>query len=246
MKGDLKKLQGTWLMLTLELEGQQYPTGGSKIVVSGDRFHSLNMGAEYLGKVTLDETQSPKTFDLIFEKGPEQGNKSLGIYELEGDSWKICLALTGKRRPEKFAAKKGTGHALEMLQRETKAEKSVPIDENAPPVPELEGEWQMLSCMQDGKPIDTRFLKSARRVFRGNGTTLFAGTQVFMKSRFTVDASETPHAIDYHDQRQHGIYQVKDHTLHTALAAAGAPRPADFSATPGDGRTVSQWSRRKS
>ena len=245
MKGDLKKLQGTWLMLTLEMEGQKYPTGGSKIVIRGDRFVSLNMGAEYEGGVTLDEAQTPKTFDLHFEKGPEQGNKSLGIYELDGDTWKICLGLAGKRRPTKFAAEKGTGHALEFLQREKNPEKALPIDENAPGVAELEGEWMMHSCMQDGKPIDARFLKSARRVFRGNGTTLFAGQQVFMKTRFTVDASETPCAIDYHDLRQHGIYKVKDGALHTALSGVGAPRPTDFSATAGDGRTVSEWRRKR-
>jgi uncharacterized protein (TIGR03067 family) len=243
MKGDLKKLQGTWLILTLEMEGQQYPTGGSKIVIRGDRFVSLNMGATYEGSVTVDESKSPRAFDLLFEKGPENGNKSLGIYELEGDRWKICLGLTGKSRPARFAAEKGTGHALETLQRERGAEKPVAIDEQAPPVPELEGEWIMLSCMQNGKPIEASFLKSARRIFRGNGTTLFSGKQVFMKSRFTVDASQTPHAIDYHDQRQQGIYQVKDGLLHTSMAGAGAVRPADFTATPGDGRTVSQWNR---
>jgi uncharacterized protein (TIGR03067 family) len=245
MKGDLKKLQGTWYIVSLEMEGQKYPTGGSKIVIRGDRFVSLNMGAEYEGSVSVDETQTPKTFDLLFEKGPEKGNKSLGIYELDGASWRICLGLTGKRRPTKFAAEKGTGHALELLQRDDDREKPAPIDEHAPPVAELEGEWFMLSCMQDGKPIDARFLKSARRVFHGNGTTLFAGSQVFMKSRFTVDASQTPHTIDYHDLRQHGIYRVEGGTLHTALAASSAPRPADFTATPGDGRTVSQWGRKR-
>lgn len=245
MTGDLQKLQGTWLMLTLEMEGQQYPTGGSRIVIRGDRFVSLNMGAEYEGSVRLDESQSPKTFDLLFEKGPEKGNQSLGIYELEGDRWKICLGLAGKRRPTKFAAEKGTGHALEMLERETAAAPPEPIDEKAPPVPELEGEWQMVSCMQDGKPIDAMFRRFARRVFRGNGTTLFAGKAVFMKSRFTVDETQTPHAIEYHDLRQHGIYRVENGTLHTAMAGVGAPRPADFTAVPGDGRTVSQWSRKR-
>jgi uncharacterized protein (TIGR03067 family) len=245
MHGDLQKLQGTWWMLTLEMEGQQYPTGGSKIVISGDRFVSLNMGAAYEGSVRIDESQSPKTFDLLFDKGPEQGNQSLGIYQLDGERWTLCLGLTGKRRPTKFAAEKGTGHALETLERESAAETPAPIDEKAAPVPELEGEWQMVSCMQNGQPIDARFLKSARRVFRGNGTTLFAGKAEFMKSRFTVDASQSPHAIDYHDQRQLGIYRVENGVLDTAMAAAGAPRPADFTAAPGDGRTVSQWSRKR-
>jgi uncharacterized protein (TIGR03067 family) len=250
MKGDLKKLQGTWNIVTLEMEGQQYPPGNSKIVIQGERFVSLNMGAEYEGTVSVDESQSPRAFDLLFDQGPEAGNRSLGIYELDGDSWKICLGLAGKRRPTKFAAEKGSGHALETLRRETAAEreaarKAPALDEHAAPIAELEGEWFMMSCLQNGKPIDARFLKHARRVFRGNGTTLYAGDQVFMKSRFTVDATRTPAAIDYLDQRQQGIYQVKNGTLYTALAAAGAARPADFKATPGDGRTVSEWSRQR-
>ena len=245
MSGDLDRLQGTWWMVTLEMEGQPYPTGGSKISIRGDRFVSLNMGAEYEGSVRLDESRSPKTLDLVFEKGPEKGNQSLGIYELEGDRWRLCLGLAGKRRPTKFAAEKGTGHALEMLEREVATEKPVAIDEKAPPVPELEGEWQMISCMQDGQPIDAMFRKFARRVFRGNGTTLFAGKAAFMKSRFTVDTSQSPHAIDYHDLRQHGIYRVENGTLHTAMAGVGAPRPGDFAAAPGDGRTVSEWRRKR-
>jgi uncharacterized protein (TIGR03067 family) len=244
MKGDLKNLQGTWNIVTLEMEGQRYPPGNSRIVIEGERFVSLNMGAEYEGSVSLDETQKPPTFDLLFDKGPEAGNKSLGIYQLSGDSWKICLGLTGKSRPKEFAAGKGTGHALELLERETGNTKSVAIDEHAAPVAELEGEWKMVSCMQDGKPLGAQIVKSGKRVFRGNGTTLFVGGQVFMKSSFSVDASQTPHAIDYHDQRQLGIYEVEGDRLRTSMAQAGAARPGDYSVRLGDGRTVSEWVRK--
>ena len=243
MKGDLKKLQGTWNIVSLEMEGQKYPPGGSHIVIQGDRFTSVNMGAEYEGSVAVDETQSPKTFDLVFDKGPEAGKKSLGIYELDGDTWQICLGLTGKKRPVKFATAKGTGHALEILKRETGKPKRIAIDETAPGVPELQGEWKMVSCMQDGKPLDPSFVKMARRVFQGNGTTLFAGPQQYMKSSFGVDSAQIPHAIDYHDQKQQGIYEVDGRTLRTSMAQAGAPRPSDFTATAGDGRTVSEWKR---
>ena len=244
MTGDLKKLQGSWLMMSLEMEGQKYPTGGARIEISGDRFVSVSMGAEYEGTVVLDETADPKTFDLTFDKGPEKGNRSLGIYELDGDSWKICLGLTGKQRPARFATAKGAGHALEVLEREKNPKKAEPIDEKAAADPELDGEWQMVSCMQDGKPMDARFVKSARRVFRGNGTTLFAGTAAMMKSRFTVDRSQAPHAIDYHDLRQHGIFAVTGGKLQTAVAPVNAARPTDFTATLGDGRTVSEWRRK--
>jgi uncharacterized protein (TIGR03067 family) len=240
---DLKKLQGAWNIVSLEMEGQKYPPGGSRIEIHGGRFISVNMGAEYEGTVTLDESASPKTFDLNFDKGPEAGNKSLGIYELSGDSWKICLGLAGKKRPTQFVSKAGTGHALEILKRDKGAAKKHPVaDPKAAPVADLEGEWKMISCHQDGKPMDAKFVTSATREYRGNTTTLLVGGRPMMKSRFFVDGSAK--TIEYPDLRQEGIYKVTGDTLNTCVVTAGEARPTDFSAAPGDGRTVSQWKRK--
>ena len=55
---------------------------------------------------------------MVFDVGPEKGNTSLGIYEIENDTWKICLTTRGNNRPKKFATEPGTGHACEVLKRE--------------------------------------------------------------------------------------------------------------------------------
>jgi len=249
-KTDLEKLQGTWNIVTLEMEGQKYPPGGSQITIKGDRFISLNMGAEYEGTVSVDAGKTPRAFDLNFDKGPEKGNQSLGIYELDGDTWKICLGLTGKSRPTQFAALPGTGHALELLKRETAADRraanrQAAIAKHAGPVAELEGEWFMISCKQDGQPMDPRFVSTARRVFEGATTTLFSGGRAMMKTRFAADPAKDPKTIDYLDLKQHGIYQVSGETLRTCLVTAGETRPGDFSSKPRDGRLVSEWSRQR-
>jgi uncharacterized protein (TIGR03067 family) len=241
-KSDLDKLQGAWNIVSLEMEGQKYPAGGSRIVIQGGRFTSLNMGAEYEGAVTVDESASPRTFTLAFDKGPEAGNEALGIYELSGDAWKICLALAGKKRPTEFAAKPGTGHALELLERDKGSARQLPTaDAKAAPVAGLEGEWKMISCLQDGKAMDAGFVKSASREFRGNTTTLSVGDRPMTKSRFFADAKAG--SIEYPDLRQHGIYKVTGDKLQTCLVTEGQTRPADFSAAPGDGRLVSEWKR---
>ena len=241
-KTDLEKLQGAWNIVSLELEGQKYPAGGAQIVIRGGRFTSLNMGAEYEGAVTLNESAGPKTFDLAYDKGPEAGKRSLGIYELEGDTWRICLGLTGKKRPSQFATEPGTGHALEVLERDAGPRRDLPAaDTGAEPVGELEGEWAMVSCLHDGKPMDARFVKSARREFRGNTTTLLAGGRAMTTSRFFVNPKAG--TIEYPDLRQTGIFQVTGDRLHTCLVNAGETPPADFSAKPGDGRLVSEWKR---
>ena len=249
-KSDLEKLQGTWQMIASEMDGRSIPPGSASIVIEGNTFTSLSMGAQYEGAMVVDSASTPKTFDVKFHKGPHKGETSLGIYELDGDTWRICIGLTGVKRPTKFAAEPGSGHALETLARvaagaappPAATEQAEPAGE---PVAELEGEWFMLSCFQDGKPMDAKICASARRIFRGNQTTMLVFDQVYMKSRFTVNRAATPSAIDYLDTSQLGIYEVDRERLRTSFAAAREARPGDFTATPGDRRTVSEWSRRK-
>src|SRR5438552_3529927 len=152
---DLDKLQGSWNVTSLEVDGQKMPApGGARILICGTRFQSLGMGAVYEGTVEVDGKKKPKTFDMIFTAGPEKGNRSLGIYELKGDDWKICLTVTGKKRPAKFATTPGSGCALETLTRgtgEAMEEAAEETSDAAPvassvndPAPEIEGEWQMV------------------------------------------------------------------------------------------------------
>ena len=54
-------------------------------------------------------TTKPKMVDLTFTAGPEKGKTSLGIYEVDGDTWKICLGLAGKGRPKEFTTKAQSG-----------------------------------------------------------------------------------------------------------------------------------------
>ena len=85
----------------------------------------------------------------------------------------------------------------------------------------LQGTWQMIAFEMDGQSIPPA---SARRVFRGNQTTMFVFDRVYMKSRFTVNRASTPSTLDYLDTSQSGIYQVSGEKLRTSLAAAREPR----------------------
>jgi uncharacterized protein (TIGR03067 family) len=120
MKEELAKLQGAWSIDALEVDGatmQESSVRGSQIVVKGSAFDTISMGATYKGKLKIDPAKTPKTLDLIFEAGPEKGNRSLAIYELDGDTWRICLTVTAKTRPKAFATTPGSGLALETLKR---------------------------------------------------------------------------------------------------------------------------------
>src|SRR5262245_24922310 len=111
MLKDLKLLQGTWSVTSLEVEGQPMADAmlaNAEIVVKGQRFTSRGMGAVYRGKLKLDPSASPPQLDMKFDEGPEKGNTNFGIYKLEENIWKLCIATRGKVRPSGFVSSPGT------------------------------------------------------------------------------------------------------------------------------------------
>ncbi|HUK54942.1 MAG TPA: TIGR03067 domain-containing protein [Candidatus Binatia bacterium] len=134
MDEELEKLQGEWAVAFLEVDGLTPAWNvfaGAKIVIEGDHFTSLGMGAPYEGILEVDASAVPKAFRMKFTAGPEKGNTNHGIYELDGDRWRICLSMTGGAAPTEFATSPGSGRALETLNREPKG---LPVPEGKPPV----------------------------------------------------------------------------------------------------------------
>ncbi len=252
---DLDRLQGVWQISALEVDGQAAPVAGS-IVIQGSRFTSTGMGADYEGEIALDPTVTPRRLDMTFDAGPEKGNTNLGIYELDGNSWRLCLATRGCVRPESFATAPGSGFALETLTRGEKpaarpqksgksASAAIPRD---PRPTAFEGEWQMLSATMDGQPMDESAVKWVTRITRGSLTTVQAGPRVMMQFEFTTDPSQSPKQIEYLNtsgpqkgKTQRGIYEFEGRILRVCVAAPGDPRPTEFRSTPGDRRTLTIW-----
>jgi uncharacterized protein (TIGR03067 family) len=116
MKG-LEDLQGTWMVESLEVDGQSLPPGDAQVVVEGDGFTTSGMGAAYQGTLRVDASKTPFALDMVFTAGPESGNTNRGIFEVAGDVWKLCLNMTGGERPAEFATAPGSGTALETLRR---------------------------------------------------------------------------------------------------------------------------------
>jgi len=95
-----------------------------RFVFSGDEF-TAKKGDQvlYKGKFKLDISKSPKAIDLEIVEAPapnedKEGKTSLGIYALDGDDLKLCLATPGEEdRPTKLAGEAGK-HVLLTLKRE--------------------------------------------------------------------------------------------------------------------------------
>ena len=254
----ISKLQGTWNIVALEVDGADRPVAGAQIVIQKNRFTSLGMGATYTGKLVVDDSKKPFALDLIFTAGPEKGNTNRGIFEFKGDSWRLCLQMTDGDRPKHFATQPRSGLALETFERTgkkkvaagsstaTDSQRAAEFPAQGESVPELQGEWAMASFVTSGQALEGKLVKHGRRTVIGNQLTVTMMGQVMMKARFRVDKSQRPFAIDYllqNGQTQQGICELAEGLLRVNIAMPGLARPTDFTSTTGDGRTLTSWRR---
>lgn len=104
-----KKLNGTWIPTSAELAGQPFPAEvlkTLKLVLDGDKY-TVHAGDKLdKGRVKLDLTKKPKAMDIIGEEGPNKGKTFPAIYELDGDTLRVCYNLGGKERPSEFKTEK--------------------------------------------------------------------------------------------------------------------------------------------
>jgi uncharacterized protein (TIGR03067 family) len=70
------------------------------------------------GEFKIDETKMPKEIDIMDESGMKNDKTKLGIYELDDDKYKYCIAQAGKPRPTEFLSKADSGHSLGVSKRE--------------------------------------------------------------------------------------------------------------------------------
>jgi uncharacterized protein (TIGR03067 family) len=108
---ELKKFQGTWTFESVEAGGKKLPADqfkGITLTFEGDKY-AVKKGDEVVEAATqkLDPSKSPKTLDAKVTDGPNKGAVILGIYEISGDTLKVCFDPEGKKRPTEFKGESG-------------------------------------------------------------------------------------------------------------------------------------------
>jgi uncharacterized protein (TIGR03067 family) len=109
---ELKKFQGTWTFESVAAGGKEIPAAefkGVTVSFEGDKY-TVKKGDEVIQAATLklDPSKSPKTFDVTVAEGPNKGAVILGIYEISGDTLKVCFDPEGKKRPTEFKGEPGS------------------------------------------------------------------------------------------------------------------------------------------
>lgn len=105
-----KSLEGTWVLMTAELGGRKMPDEGFKdtqLVLTEGRYTYQNDHGTFK-LAAAEEAKTLKGMDIAGTDGPNKGKTFLAIYELTGDTLKICYDLAGKTRPTEFTTKAGT------------------------------------------------------------------------------------------------------------------------------------------
>jgi uncharacterized protein (TIGR03067 family) len=124
VKQDMKKLTGRWRAADYVSDGKHtvpddqlaliqlhvYLNGHFKIERAGDTVVD--------GVIRIDPTKKPKTMNIEYTKGPDQGKTALAIYDIDGDTFRICRATPGNERPTDFESKQGMEHILLVYKRE--------------------------------------------------------------------------------------------------------------------------------
>lgn len=100
-------LAGEWLPIAMELGADKLPDAvlkATKLSLKGG-FYEVTVGRSTpdRGKIITNQRAVPKTMDIIGAEGPNKGKTILAIYEIKDDQLTICYALTGEKRPDKFA-----------------------------------------------------------------------------------------------------------------------------------------------
>ena len=120
---DNQDIQGSWIPVSAEMSGKKVPDQvlkTMKFVLADGKYTIKNGDLADLGTYKLDQNAKPRAIDMTCTEGLNQGNTIQAIYELSGDTLKICYDTTGDDRPSEFKSLAGTQLFLVTYKREKK------------------------------------------------------------------------------------------------------------------------------
>ena len=136
IKEDRKKYEGTWQVVSLEVDGNKSAEEDAKkitVVNEADGKWAIEVEGKVIARGTseIDPTKKPKAVDLTVTEGDGKGQTHLGIYEFKDDTRKVCLGQPGKERPTEFSSTAGGGHILAVLKHGVHAQRIVDAVEHS-------------------------------------------------------------------------------------------------------------------
>jgi uncharacterized protein (TIGR03067 family) len=127
-QAEMKRFQGRWVAIYVEIEGKPIPPEGLEdlkeldILVEGDKVILKEDGMvkeSWKVRFSIDPIKAPRTIDLSISVEESRPETLLGIYKFDGDVLKICILPPSKEpeRPTKFRTSPGSRALLWHFQR---------------------------------------------------------------------------------------------------------------------------------
>jgi uncharacterized protein (TIGR03067 family) len=121
IKKDEKELAGTWYVQSAENGGKKIPPQAYRdlrLTYKNGKF-TAHKGKEKPeeGTYKLDPSKKPKAIDVTHSIGRDKVQTQLAIYELKGNTFKICSCVTGKERPTTFDTTDKPEYVMMVLKR---------------------------------------------------------------------------------------------------------------------------------
>jgi len=108
---DATAVQGKWRPTKAVLGGQPIPDAVVKSIslkLDNGKYEVFVGDSPDRGTYTLDSASEPKGMSITGTEGPNRGKTFPAIYELDGDTLRICYDLSGAKRPAEFKSVAGT------------------------------------------------------------------------------------------------------------------------------------------
>jgi uncharacterized protein (TIGR03067 family) len=107
-KDDQKAMQGTWKIEKADFSDEAPPQEAldmMRLVIEGEVITVVRGdGQKRPAKFKLDPAKSPRAIDITPQEGASAGKTFPGIYEISGETLKICFS-EADTRPGEFAGK---------------------------------------------------------------------------------------------------------------------------------------------
>jgi uncharacterized protein (TIGR03067 family) len=119
-KDEWKALKGTWNVEKAVLNGGDMTEAfkSAVLMMEEGKYTVTFLGNSDKGTLKLDLAAKPKRISISGTEGPNKDKTYEGIYEIDGDTLKVCYALEGKDPPKAFESKEGTQTLFVVYKRE--------------------------------------------------------------------------------------------------------------------------------
>ncbi len=231
-------IAGDWQVVYSEDSGRIAPQELLKdlhMVITSDTMTMELGGHQSIFTFELDPRTTPKSIDMT-----ENGRRKQGIYDLQGDTLRICFDEQSDNRPTAFDSQTDSANDVVIMLKRIKTA-DLPSDQAAEPKQPavkagddfqcIQGTWQSLDIELEGQQAPAKLVQSTQVIFSDSSYQVVVSGKTTESCSYVLNPQTSPKAIDAVSEghRQLGIYRLDGDLLQLWFAKESAPvRPTGY------------------